>query len=37
MATILEMKKIVKQFPGVLANDDVNFKVKKGSVHSLNG
>ncbi|AMP19849.1 heme ABC transporter ATP-binding protein [endosymbiont 'TC1' of Trimyema compressum] len=37
MATILEMKKIVKQFPDVLANDDVNFKVEKGSVHALMG
>ncbi len=31
------MKDIVKQFPSVLANDKVNFFVKKGAIHALVG
>ncbi len=34
---ILEMRNIVKQFPGVLANDNVNFQVRRGEVHCLLG
>ena len=37
MAPILEMRNIVKQFPGVLANDNVNLSVEKGSIHALMG
>ncbi|MCI8476931.1 MAG: ABC transporter ATP-binding protein [Oscillospiraceae bacterium] len=37
MAKILEMKHITKQFPGVLANDDVNLSVEQGEVHTLLG
>ncbi|MBV7334240.1 ABC transporter ATP-binding protein [Chloroflexi bacterium TSY] len=33
----LEMKCIVKQFPGVLACDQINFDVKAGEVHALLG
>lgn len=33
----LEMRGIVKRFPGVLANDHVNFDVKSGEVHALLG
>ena len=33
----LEMRNIVKRFPGVLANDHVNFDVKAGEVHALLG
>lgn len=33
----LEMKKIVKQFPGVLAVDEVDFDVQSGEVHALLG
>lgn len=33
----LEMRGIVKQFPGVLANDHVNFEVRGGEVHALLG
>lgn len=34
---ILEMRNIVKEFPGVKALDNVNFKVKKGEIHCLVG
>ena len=37
MDFILEMNNITKQFPGVLALDSVNFKVRRGSVHALVG
>ncbi|KAA3665109.1 MAG: ATP-binding cassette domain-containing protein, partial [Chloroflexi bacterium] len=33
----LEMRGIVKRFPGVLANDNVNFDVKTGEIHALLG
>ncbi len=33
----LEMKGIVKRFPGVLANDHVDFDVRAGEVHALLG
>mgnify|MGYP005842825579 CR=1 FL=1 len=35
--TSLEMCGIVKQFPGVLANDHVDFDVRAGEVHALLG
>jgi simple sugar transport system ATP-binding protein len=31
------MRGITKRFPGVLANDNVNFAVKKGEIHALLG
>lgn len=34
---ILEMDHITKEFPGVKALNDVNFKVKKGEIHCLVG
>ena len=34
---ILEMRGITKEFPGVKALDDVNFSVKRGSIHALVG
>lgn len=37
MDTILEMKHIVKTFPGVRAVDDVSISVKKGEVYALLG
>jgi ABC-type uncharacterized transport system ATPase subunit len=33
----IELKSIVKRFPGVLANDQVNFDVRAGEVHALLG
>lgn len=35
--TLLEMKNIVKLFPGVRALDNVNLKVEEGEVHALVG
>ena len=37
MAEFLEMRGIVKTFPGVLALDHVNLSVRKGEVHALLG
>ncbi|MBN1468366.1 MAG: sugar ABC transporter ATP-binding protein [Fusobacteriaceae bacterium] len=34
---ILEMKDIIKTFPGVKALDNVNLKLKKGEIHALAG
>ena len=34
---ILEMHNITKEFPGVRALDNVNFKVKRGEIHCLVG
>jgi simple sugar transport system ATP-binding protein len=34
---ILEVKGVRKQFPGVLANDNVNFDLRKGEIHALLG
>ena len=33
----VEMKNISMQFPGVLANDNVDFSVRKGEIHALVG
>ena len=33
----LEARNITKRFPGVLANDHVNFALKKGEIHALLG
>lgn len=35
--SLLEMRNIRKAFPGVIANDDVSFNVKKGEIHALLG
>jgi ABC-type uncharacterized transport system ATPase subunit len=35
--TILEAKGITKQFPGVLANDHVDFDLRQGEIHALLG
>ena len=37
MPTLLEMRGITKRFPGVLANDHVDFDVRAGEVHTLFG
>ena len=35
--TILEMKNITKEFPGVKALDNVNLVVEEGEIHALVG
>ena len=35
--SMLEMRGITKRFPGVLANDNVDFDVRRGEVHTLLG
>ena len=37
IANVVEMKKITKIFPGVIANEDVDFELKKGEIHVLLG
>jgi len=34
---VIEMRKIIKRFPGVLANDRVDFDLRRGEVHALLG
>ncbi|MFW5895014.1 MAG: ABC transporter ATP-binding protein [Bacillota bacterium] len=34
---VIEMENITKEFPGVKANDRVNFRLKKGEIHALLG
>lgn len=34
---VVEMKGIVKRYPGVLANDHVDFTLRKGEIHALLG
>ena len=34
---VVEMRNIVKRFPGVLANDHVDFNLQKGEIHALLG
>ncbi len=37
MTTIVSMRHIVKRFPGVLANDGVDFDARQGEIHALLG
>ncbi len=34
---VVTMKGIVKRFPGVLANDHVDFELRQGEIHALLG
>ena len=34
---VVEMRNITKRFPGVLANEHVNFQLKRGEIHALLG
>lgn len=35
--TVLEAKGITKRFPGVLANDQIDFQIKAGEIHAILG
>jgi general nucleoside transport system ATP-binding protein len=35
--TVLEVRGITKRFPGVLANDQIDFEIKAGEVHAILG
>lgn len=35
--TVVEMRGITKRFPGIVANDHIDFDVKAGEVHALLG
>jgi len=35
--TVLEVKGITKRFPGVVANNQVNFDIKAGEIHAVLG
>lgn len=37
MAPVLELRGITKEFPGVLANDNINLSLEKGEIHALLG
>jgi len=37
MAPILELKSITKRFPGVLANDSIDFSLEEGEIHGMLG
>jgi ABC-type uncharacterized transport system ATPase subunit len=37
MQTVLELQKITKRFPGVLANDQISLTLQQGEIHALLG
>ena len=37
MAYVIEMLNVTKEFPGILANDNISLQLKKGEVHALLG
>lgn len=37
MENVVEMQKIRKEFPGIVACDDITFRLKKGEIHALLG
>ncbi|MEY3990576.1 MAG: hypothetical protein RI985_1657 [Chloroflexota bacterium] len=37
MTPALEVRNLTKRFPGIIANDAVNFTLEKGEIHALLG
>jgi ABC-type uncharacterized transport system ATPase subunit len=37
MSPLVEMRQIVKHFPGIVANDHITFAARKGEIHGLLG
>ena len=37
MEYVVEMLNIRKEFPGIVANDNINLQLRKGEVHALLG
>ena len=37
MQSIVEFQNITKEYPGVIANDNISFKIKKQSIHAILG
>ena len=37
MEHVIEMLNIRKEFPGIIANDNITLQVKKGEIHALLG
>ena len=37
MGNLVEMREITKRFPGVIANEDVDFELRRGEIHALLG
>ena len=37
MSYCIEMINITKEFPGIIANDNITLQVKKGEIHALLG
>ena len=37
MDYVIEMLNITKEFPGIIANDNITLQVKKGEIHALLG
>ena len=37
MDYVIEMLNITKEFPGIIANDDITLRVKQGEIHALLG
>ena len=34
---VIEMLNITKEFPGIIANDDITLRLRKGEIHALLG
>jgi simple sugar transport system ATP-binding protein len=34
---VLELRRITKRFPGIVANDAIDFDLRRGEVHALLG